>query len=477
LTKSIENMKSVLDIYLTGEEEKVDAAKLVIHRPVLSDGDSLMNSNKTVVANIELFEADMDWVHKGVQALDRNPVLDGYISALGQVIFSMRTMSLEFDGTSTIDKIVTTKLDDVKADYLQANKQQMLTAVGIFETAIQTIKGKLNVLEGDKQALTDTLQKEKKHLGDIVHKVELANNTLKGENVELTARIAKDLKVTQNLALEVDQAVRDLKDLRVKYDAETIELNKLKSLFDNKKDVAVGDITEVPAAVPKVPDHPLFDMNLDVPPSRARASDKPADVVHDASYTSRSCASSSSSDTHDHKHVDDRLVMTLLHELEALVGPKFGLTDPDICDALAVVLAHFIDEQYRFAVMHQINPTEYRRDDGEYISNVLVQGRISRYLKEHLYVPKSKTESKEEVSDDWWFGGSSEKPTEGTDRGPRTRGVSGEKHAEGTERTNRRGGSGTLKETPRSLVTGRKSNLSTPIANLLSDLRTMHDDM
>jgi hypothetical protein len=151
--------------------------------------------------------------------------------------------------------------------------------------------------------------------------------------------------------------------------------------------------------------------------------------------------------------------MTLLHELQALVGPKFGLTDPDICDALAVVLAHVIEEQYRFAVMHQIYPTEFRRDDGEYISNVIVQGRISRYLKDRVYVPKSNTESKDELSDRLWRGEISENPTEGT------------------ERTDRRGGSGVLKETPRILVAGRKSNLSTPIANLLSDLRTMHDDM
>ena len=50
LPKSIENMKFVLDIVLTASEDDVDAAKMVIHRPVLSDGDPLMQSNKAVVA-------------------------------------------------------------------------------------------------------------------------------------------------------------------------------------------------------------------------------------------------------------------------------------------------------------------------------------------------------------------------------------------------------------------------------------------
>jgi hypothetical protein len=455
LSKSIVDMNFVLDAIMGEKEADHDAAALLIHRPVLLDGDPLAASNKLVLQTIDAFQADMKWVRNEIVS---NAQKSKYIDALGEVIYGMRRMSMKIDTISATDKIPTPKLSAINEDDLQANKTDMLTAVGVFETAIQTIKGKLNVLGLDKQALTDALQDEKKRLGDIAHDMQLANNTLKGENVELTARIAKDLKITQNLALECDEAVRDLKDLRVKYDA------------------VVSDITDVSAAVQKVPVHPLLDMNLDVPPSRAHASDKPADVVHDAPYTSRSYKSSSSSDTHDHKHVDDRLAMTLLHELQALVGPKFGLTDPDICDALAVVLAHVIEEQYRFAVMHQIYPTEFRRDDGEYISNVIVQGRISRYLKDRVYVPKSNTESKDELSDRLWRGEISENPTEGTERTDR-RGGSGEKHTEGTERTDRRGGSGVLKETPRILVAGRKSNLSTPIANLLSDLRTMHDDM
>jgi hypothetical protein len=281
---------------------------------------------------------------------------------------------------------------------------------------MKTSKDKLKLLEGDKQtqgnrivALQGELVAEKKSLNDKLHAVQLANNDFKDDIKAITA-----LR---------DQAVRDLKTLQTKYDAATTH--------GIPTDVVVSDITEVPVAVPKVPVHPVVDMKLDVPPSRAHASDKPADVVHDASFTSRSHASSSSSDTHDHEHVDDRLVMTLLHELRALVGPKFGLTDPDIYDALATLLAHFIEERHRFAVMHQIYPTEFRRDDGEYISNVIVQGRISRYLKERVYVSKANTESKEEVSDDWWFGGRSEKKAEGTERSARTQGGSGEKRLKG----------------------------------------------
>jgi hypothetical protein len=49
LAKSIANMNSVLDIFLRGQDEVVDAAKLVIHRPVLGDGDPLMKSNNNAI--------------------------------------------------------------------------------------------------------------------------------------------------------------------------------------------------------------------------------------------------------------------------------------------------------------------------------------------------------------------------------------------------------------------------------------------
>jgi hypothetical protein len=130
LSESIANMKIVLDLVLTGK----DAAQTIIHRPVLVDGDPLMNSNKTVV------------------------------------IYSMRTMSQHVDRDKAIvDKIQTTQLSAINEDHLQANKTDMLTAVDAFEKATQTIKEKLRLLEGDKNmqgkeiiTLKDTLATERK---------------------------------------------------------------------------------------------------------------------------------------------------------------------------------------------------------------------------------------------------------------------------------------------------------------------------
>ena len=86
-------MKFVLDLILTGKDADTDADQMVIHRPVLVDGDPLINSNKTVVTNIKSFEKDLDWVSKGVQALDRNPILSEFINALSEVIYSMTNIS------------------------------------------------------------------------------------------------------------------------------------------------------------------------------------------------------------------------------------------------------------------------------------------------------------------------------------------------------------------------------------------------
>jgi hypothetical protein len=48
---------------------------------------------------------------------------------------------------------------------------------------------------------------------------------------------------------------------------------------------------------------------------------------------------------------------------------------------------------------------------------------------------------------------------------------------DGATRERTRGRSGSLTETPCTPGKERVSHLSTPIANLLTDLRTMHDDM
>ena len=147
--------------------------------------------------------------------------------------------------------------------------------------------------------------------------------------------------------------------------------------------------------------------------------------------------------------------MKLLGELHDLVGPKFGLFGPDLrdalCDALARVLADALPEKYRLKLMHLISPGEYVINHADYISNVLVRGRISAYLKRHIQ-EQAKSESKGGIFDSLW-----DIRERGTNRTP--------------------GRSGTLTDRPPTPDKNRVSDLSTPIANLLIDLRTMHDDM
>jgi hypothetical protein len=145
---------------------------------------------------------------------------------------------------------------------------------------------------------------------------------------------------------------------------------------------------------------------------------------------------------------DSAQLFDLLHRLHDLVGPNFGFVDPDLrdslCDALARVLPDALPENYRLKLMHLISPGDYVMNHADYISNVLVRGRISAYLKRHI--------QEKAIFDSSW-------------------GI----HERGTGRTP--GRSGTLTDRPPTPDKNRVSDLSTPIANLLIDLRTMHDAM
>ena len=190
-----------------------------------------------------------------------------------------------------------------------------------------------------------------------------------------------------------------------------------------------------------------------------RASDDTSEIQRDRAPTSRSAdIFSSDIDTHDHEHVDDKLVMTL----------------PEDC---------------RLELMDQICTDQFLK--GKYISKDVVQGRLSQYLKERLHLQQETSRDSKYFWSSLWSGWDAKKeiPQDGGDTDTerthhesgteRTRGGSGTRvenpgdaGGAGTERT--RGGSGTRVEDP---VDTSAANLSTPIATLLTDLRMMHDDM
>jgi hypothetical protein len=169
--------------------------------------------------------------------------------------------------------------------------------------------------------------------------------------------------------------------------------------------------------------------------------------------------------------------MKLLYELQALVGPKFGLIEghphEELYDTLSRVIEHYLGAFYRFQLMQQLFPKEFVKDMD--ISDETVRDHISRYLKESLRLQIERSEDATVGYFSKMFGGR-DASTE------RTRGISGGetgrprvKSGANTERT--RGRSGGLTETPHTPGKERVSNLSTPIANLLTDLRTIHDDI
>jgi hypothetical protein len=176
--------------------------------------------------------------------------------------------------------------------------------------------------------------------------------------------------------------------------------------------------------------------------------------------------------------------MALLDRLQELVGPHFGVTDKDLregsCDAIGMILAHALGERYRFPFMHRIFPSVFPMSKSHnFIREETVSEYISQYLKDIWYVSAATAPSDSRhdfLEHEWSIGGIEEKETE-IER----------PQARSNARTERpRGGNGEFGEithTPANRertevpANGRNANLSTPIANLLTDLRTMHDDM
>jgi hypothetical protein len=476
-------MNFVLDKVLTKQETKLDAAQMVIHRPVLVDGDPLKQSSKAVVAKIDAFEADLIYVRSGVQALDENTILSEYIQALGEVIIGMRTMSSTFDGLLPTGKVQIPQLSAIDDVITNDHKTQMLTSIDAFEKALHGIKVKYDLLTGDNKAqggeivaLKGALAAEKENLNGNIDTVQAAADILKGEKAALITRATS--------------AEKALEALQKKYTAEKNELIQIvgmhipprdmpaagKDVVGASKVLVVRDRAEMPAkeSVPR----PLSDVKLNVgssPPPRAEGE-------HEPSLTSRTYVSSSSSGTSHHE--DDMLVRALLDRLQDLVGPHFGVTDKDLregsCDAIGMILAHALGERYRFPFMHHIFPIVFPTAISyHFISEETVSHYISRYLKDswHVSAATAPSESRHDLLEREWPTESIEQKETETER----------PQARSSARTERpRGGSDEFKEitnTPanrgrtESPVNGRKANLSTPIANLLTDLRTMHDDM
>ena len=151
----------------------------------------------------------------------------------------------------------------------------------------------------------------------------------------------------------------------------------------------------------------------------------------------------------DHEYLDDNeLAKTLLLKLQALVGPQFEY-NANIYDRIAVIITHAIKSDKRHELMHFMDPIVYSTDHSGIIDEAVFRICIYHYLK------GDGDESNQKPRAASWldytpFGHHDDKPTEpnmsGTDRTPKT-------------------------------DTSLAANLSTPIANLLVDLKMMHDDM
>jgi hypothetical protein len=489
LSKSIVDMNRVLDVIL--DDKKIeDADSMKIHRPLLVvPGDVLKKSNELVLKTIDAFENDMKYVRNGVVESKQMDVCTKYIDALGQVIFGMRTMSSNFDKLQPADKLKTPLLSATDDASLEPHKNNMLTSVDLFETQLHNIKQRHDLLVGDKAhqgkeitALKGELEAEKKHLNEVNHKVQLAANDLKEEKKDLIARVAS--------------AENALQVLQTKYAAETVALSKFVGIVAPPGETPAAGKEKVGGPNALVvrdgadrPDElvtrPLSDMKFDVdsiPASRARTSDRPAEFDYDRALSARSYAPSSSSGTSHQDHVDDRLLLTLLDRLQELVGPEFGSTIKTVrdgsCDAIGMILANALGEQYRFRFMHRIFPSEFPTSKShEIIGENTVSQYISGHLKDiwYVHVGTEHAESRHDFLERMWPNESSEKKTET----PRPRAKSGAD----TER--RRDGIDEFGDITLAPVDGertgasktRKASLSTPIANLLIDLKTMHDDM
>ena len=138
-----------------------------------------------------------------------------------------------------------------------------------------------------------------------------------------------------------------------------------------------------------------------------------------------------------------------MSKLQALEGPQFEY-NADIYDRIAGIITHAIKSDKRHELMHLISPSLYGTDHSGIIDESVFRIYIYHFLKGDGEESKEKPRA---VS--LWdynpFGRHEEKPTE-------------HPNMSGTGRT---------PKPDTSLV----ANLSTPIANLLVDLKMMHDDM
>jgi hypothetical protein len=178
------------------------------------------------------------------------------------------------------------------------------------------------------------------------------------------------------------------------------------------------------------------------------------------------------------------LVRALLDRLQDLVGPHFGVTDKDLregsCDAIGLILAHLLGERYRFPLMHHIFPSVFPKSISyHFISEDTVSEYISRYLKDiwHVSAATAPSESKHDFLKHEWPSEGREETETDTSRPRAESGVRTQRPRDGSDKFEEITDTHANRERTDVPANGRKANLSTPIANLLTDLRTMHDDM
>jgi hypothetical protein len=130
--------------------------------------------------------------------------------------------------------------------------------------------------------------------------------------------------------------------------------------------------------------------------------------------------------------------------------------------------------------MHHIFPSVFPKSISyHFISEDKVSEYISRYLKDiwHVSAATAPSESKHDFLEHEWSSESREQKETDTSR-PRTEsGVRTQRPRDGSDKFEDITDTAANRGRTAVSANGRNANLSTPIANLLTDLRTMHDDM
>jgi hypothetical protein len=146
-----------------------------------------------------------------------------------------------------------------------------------------------------------------------------------------------------------------------------------------------------------------------------------------------------------------RLIAPMLGEpgMDMAVGPQFEY-NTDIYDRIAGIITHAIKSDKRHELMHLISPSLYGTDH----SGIIDESVFRIYIYHFLKGDGDESKQNPRAGSLWDYNPfrREEKPTEPPDMS-------------GSSRSPRKSDS--------SLV----ANLSTPIANLLVDLKMMHDDM